>query len=79
MRDPRQLNAERGPEGTTPLHEAIRDDDAELVRRLVDAGADLSIEDGQYRSTPLGWANALGRPHLARIIEDAPTRDGRVV
>ena len=79
MGNPRLLDARRGPNGTTPLHEAIRDDDAELVRILVDAGADLTIPDGQYRSTPLGWANALGRGHLARIIENAPLRDGRVV
>lgn len=72
MRDPRLLNAQGGPEGTTPLHEAVRDDDPELVRMLIAAGGDLSIEDRQYRSTPLGWARALGRPHLARIIESAP-------
>jgi len=72
MRDPRLLNAQDGAEGTTPLHEAIRDDDPELVRLLVDAGADLSIQDRQYRSTPLGWARVLGRQHLARIIESAP-------
>jgi GNAT superfamily N-acetyltransferase len=69
MRNPRLLNAQSGPERTTPLHEAIRDDDAELVRLLVDAGADLSIQDSQYRSTPLGWANALGHPHLAWILD----------
>lgn len=69
MRDPRLLNAQRGPERTTPLHEAIRDDDPELVQLLVDAGANQTILDGQYRSTPLGWANALGRPHLTPILD----------
>lgn len=74
MRNPRWLNAQRGLGQTTPLHEAVRDDDPELVRLLVDAGADLSIEDGEYRSTPLGWANPLGRPHLARILEAKAAR-----
>lgn len=71
MQDPRYLNAQDGPEGTTPLHEAIRDDDVELARLLVGAGADLSIQDRQYRSTPLGWARALHRPHLSTLIEAA--------
>ncbi|MDQ3539975.1 MAG: GNAT family N-acetyltransferase [Chloroflexota bacterium] len=74
MRDACYLNARGGPGQVTPLHEAVRDDDPELVRLLVDAGADLSIEDGQYRSTPLGWAKALGRPHLARILEAKAAR-----
>jgi len=73
MRDPRLLNAQDGAEGTTPLHEAIRDDDPELVRLLVDAGADLSIQDRQYRSTPLGWARALRRPHLIPILDPTGT------
>lgn len=79
IRNPDLRDVQRGPERTTPLHEAIRNDDPELVQELVDARADLSIEDGQYRSTPLGWANALERPHLARILENASQGHGRVL
>lgn len=71
MQDRRLLDARRGPNGTTPLHEAIRADDPELAQKLIDAGADLGIEDDQYKSTPCGWANVLGRPHLVRMLEEA--------
>ena len=67
--DVRWLNAPRGPESTTSLHDAIRLNDADLVRMLVAAGADLTIRDGQWRGTPLDWANALCHPDLAEIIK----------
>lgn len=76
MRGRRYLDARRGPDGATPLHEAIRDNDAELVRLLIDAGADPAARDARYGATPLGWAEALGRPHLARMLETmSPGRD----
>jgi ankyrin repeat protein len=71
MRDRRCLDARRGPDGTTPLHEAVRADDADLVRALIHAGADLTARDARYGSTPLGWAKALGRPHLVSVLEAA--------
>ena len=49
----------------SPLHIAIlrRDTgeirDMELVRILVECGADLAAVDDQHRSTPLGWAQAF--------------------
>ena len=69
--DPRWLNIQRGPEATTPLHEAIRRNDADLARLLIAAGADLTIRDAQWHGRPLDWANALGRPELAAIIQRA--------
>jgi ankyrin repeat protein len=69
--DPRWRNAQLGPESLTPLHEAIQRNDEPLVRMLVAAGADLAIRDPQWKSRPLEWANALGRPQLAAIIERA--------
>ena len=69
--DARWRNAQLGPESLTPLHEAIQRNDEPLVRMLVAAGADLAIRDTQWQGRPLDWANALGRPHLAAIIERA--------
>jgi ankyrin repeat protein len=69
--DPRWLNIQRGSESTTPLHEAIRGNHPDLARMLIAAGADLSIRDTQWHGRPLDWANALGRPEVAAIIQRA--------
>lgn len=52
----------------TPLHEAIRRGDAVLARALITAGADLTLTDDRYRSTPLGWAEALGQDEIASML-----------
>lgn len=71
MKDPRWLNIQRGPESTTPLHDAIRLNDRDLVQALLAAGADLTIRDSQWHGRPLDWATTLGRPALAALIEHA--------
>lgn len=71
MRDARYRDARREPGLTTPLHEAIHTGDEELARLLIETGADLSARDAQYHSTPLGWANAIGRQGIAALIVDA--------
>jgi ankyrin repeat protein len=40
----------------TPLHEAAFHGHLELVRALIDLGADPTIADPDHHSTPLGWA-----------------------
>lgn len=45
----------RGLGGETALHWAALLGELRLAERLID-GADLDLEDQQYRSTPLGWA-----------------------
>lgn len=40
----------------TALHSAAWNGDLEMVRLLVNAGADVSARDGQYNATPQGWA-----------------------
>ncbi len=67
----RWLNMQRGPEARTPLHEAICGNDPELVGMLLAAGADLTIRDAQWHGRPLDWANALGHPGLADLIQQA--------
>lgn len=71
MADARYRDATRPPDLTTPLHEAVRAGDEELARLLIEAGADLTIRDAYYHSTPLGWANALGRPEIGALIAEA--------
>lgn len=40
----------------TALHQAAFDGNLELVKLLIELGADPTIEDRSYHATPLGWA-----------------------
>jgi hypothetical protein len=42
--------------GATALHWAAMLGQPEIVARLIAQGADVNIEDGEYGSTPVGWA-----------------------
>ncbi len=70
-RDERWRNRQWGPEARTPLHDAVCENDSALVRMLLAAGADLTIRDSQWQGRPLEWANALGHPDLAELIQAA--------
>ncbi len=48
----------------TPLHQAVYSGSLEVVKLLVEAGANLDAKDKVYEGTPLGWA------------EYAPTEEG---
>lgn len=61
----------RHGEGATALHLAAQNGDASMVRLLLDRGADPSIEDGVYHSSPLGWAQHSGHDEVGRILEEA--------
>jgi len=58
----------------TPLHMAVMEGHTEVVRRLLDAGADPRIRDSQHDSDAVGWAEFFKRPDivemLTRQIED---------
>ncbi|MEQ8675194.1 MAG: ankyrin repeat domain-containing protein [Aggregatilineales bacterium] len=45
----------------TGLHEAAYGGELDVVRWLVDNGADVGIRDSQFNSLPVHWANAAGR------------------
>jgi len=57
--------------GQTALHSAAFADNPELARILIEAGADPSIRDEAYESTPLGWALHLDRPNAAAFFVEA--------
>ena len=42
--------------------------DREIVESLLDAGADPTLEDGTFKSTPAGWADYFGKPEIAELI-----------
>ena len=57
--DPAARTTFGGPDhgrDATPLHLAAQNGDLEMIRTLLDLGADPTIEDGLYHSTPAGWA-----------------------
>jgi GNAT superfamily N-acetyltransferase len=56
----------------TPLHVAVLRQDPGLATVLLDAGADPSLTDSDYRSTPFGWAQWFGYPEMAQLIESHP-------
>jgi predicted N-acetyltransferase YhbS len=68
-RRPELVNRRFGQDKKVPLHEAVWRNDPEFARFLLEHGADPSLEDESFSSTPLGWAEYLGRPDLLPILE----------
>jgi ankyrin repeat protein len=69
-------------DGTTPLHWAVHHDDAELVQRLVEAGADVAVAN-DYGATPMSEAAVRGNVTvLGTLLDggadvDSPNADGQ--
>jgi GNAT superfamily N-acetyltransferase len=61
----------------TPMHVAVERNDVELVRALLAAKPDLTIEDAQFHSTPLGWATHFQRTEIIELIREHQNRTGR--
>jgi ankyrin repeat protein len=62
--DPNQRDAE----GATPLHHAAWAGDVHLIERLLAAGADPSITDLRFHTTPLGWAEHAYQTEAAELL-----------
>lgn len=58
----------RDEQGATPLHHAAWDGDIGLIQRLLDAGADPTIIDRRFGSTPLGWAEHAYQAEAAELL-----------
>lgn len=52
----------------TPLHEAAFHGNLDLVRALIDLGADPTVRDPHYDSTPAGWADHNQQHDVARYL-----------
>ena len=55
------------PDGTTPLHWAVRNDDLEIVRLLLRAGAHVRAAN-RYGATPLSLAAINGNPEMIATL-----------
>ncbi|MGC7198583.1 ankyrin repeat domain-containing protein, partial [Mycobacteroides abscessus subsp. massiliense] len=64
---PVDVNA-RDKDGATALHEAAWTGDLVLIGRLLDAGADPTITDLRYGSTPLEWAEHAYQLAAAELL-----------
>ena len=56
---------------TPDLHKAAREGDADRVRKLLDAGADVNVRNankGRLQYTPLHWAAYYGHLEIAEIL-----------
>jgi ankyrin repeat protein len=62
--DPNELDAE----GSTALHHAAWQGDLYRMRLLLEAGADPSITDGRFGTTPLGWAEHAYQSEAADLL-----------
>jgi hypothetical protein len=60
--------------GRTLLHHAAWIGDVELVRALLEAGADPEILDDDHGATPLGWAEWAYATSTAALLRAAPRR-----
>src|SRR5690606_33641045 len=60
----------RFPDGSTPLQWAVYELDVAEVRRLLDAGADVSAAN-DYGATPMGLAAEVGHAEILKLLLDA--------
>ena len=52
----------------TPLHQAAYDGDVDVVRTLLDVGADPDLRDPGFDATPLGWAEHARRADVIEVL-----------
>jgi ankyrin repeat protein len=57
----------------TALHTAVERRDAELVRLLLEHGADPHLADARFGATPLGWAHHFGYTEIVQLLESVAT------
>jgi ankyrin repeat protein len=70
----RGINIDATPPGShwtaTALHAAAGQGQLAIVELLVERGADQSIKDVRYQSTPLGWATHMGRDAVIAVLSE---------
>jgi ankyrin repeat protein len=60
----------RKPDGSTPLQWAVYEDDADEVRRLLAAGADVALAN-RYGASPMSLAAEVADTEILRLLLDA--------
>ncbi len=52
----------------TALHTAVERDDAAMIARLFELGADRTVRDARFDATPAQWADHLGHDDLVELF-----------
>ena len=58
------------PLHVTALHEAAMRGNMEIIRLLVEHGADVNIRDSGYDATPAGWAEHFGKADARKYLSE---------
>ena len=66
--DPNRYNPVGGHSHSTPLHQAAANGNADLVRLLVDRGANLDWKDTMWQATPAEWAKHEGKTEIEAYL-----------
>jgi hypothetical protein len=59
-----------GRAGRSALHHAAADGRLDLIKLLLDRGADPTERDATYKATPVEWAEFFGRKEAAELIRN---------
>jgi ankyrin repeat protein len=54
----------------TPLHLGVLGNHPDIVRMLLDAGADPALRDSKHQSDALGWAEFFQRAGIVRMLKE---------
>jgi ankyrin repeat protein len=60
---------------TTPLHNAAWVGDLEMVKLLIELGADIDARDQNYNATPLGWALYNNQMNVAEYLRSIGAKE----
>ncbi len=56
----------------TALHDAAANGHVEMVRVLLELGADPTVRDARFDGTPLDWAEHFDKPETAALLSQVP-------
>ena len=66
--DPNRFNPPGTHAHTPPLHQAVAAGHLDVVKLLIDRGAQLDTRDTIHQGTPLGWATHCNQPEIAEYL-----------